>query len=148
MLSLSADFSDTTVDLSLINGETADAGGGILYGNELMKFSEALARRDDNALQTTRDDLLNVANPEVLVDAAAVAANFQRMVRIADSVGIPLDERNMGMTASVRSELNLGRFGSAQNSRATTWLDRIKGRVMRLLFKRFVERMARDIPAK
>jgi hypothetical protein len=147
MLSLSADLSHTTVDLQLINGEEANAGGGVLYGNELMKFAEAIASGNPDDLSASRQALLSVASPEVLVDAAAVAGNFQRMVRIADSTGIPLDERNMGLSASVRSELDLERFGSAQNSRATTWLDKVKGRLMKPLFKHFVQRMARDLPA-
>ncbi len=145
MLSMSADLSHATVDLHLINGEEADAGGGVQYGNELMHFAEAIARRDTNAMTSTRQALFDCAGPDVLVDAAAVAGNFQRMVRIADCTGIPLDERNMGLSASVRSDLNLGRFGTAQHSRATTWLDRVKGRLMRPLFKRFIKRMARDL---
>lgn len=54
MLSMSADLSHTTVDLQLINGEEASAGGGVLYGNEIMHFAEAIARRDDDALDTAR----------------------------------------------------------------------------------------------
>jgi hypothetical protein len=52
----------------------------------------------------------------VLVDAAGVAANFQRMVRIADSMGIPIDDTESDLGKSVRSELDLGRFASAQNT--------------------------------
>ncbi len=147
MLSLSADLSNANVDLHLINGEPAADGGGIPFGNELMTFAESIATRDEDALNMSRQALLDVAGPEVMIDAAAVAANFQRMVRIADSTGVPLDERNMGLSADVRDELDLHRFGSAGNSRDTRWLDRIKGRVMRPLFKRFVQRMARDINA-
>ena len=51
-----------------------------------------------------------------MVDAAAVAANFQRMVRIADSMGIPIDDKNVEAGASIRQELELSRFASAQNT--------------------------------
>ncbi len=54
-----------------------------------------------------------------MVDAAAVAANFQRMVRIADSMGIPLDEEDIEPCAGVRQELDLGRFASAENTPST-----------------------------
>ena len=45
-----------------------------------------------------------------MVDAAAVASNFQRMVRIADATGIPLGEGLEAMSQEVREELDLGRF--------------------------------------
>ena len=52
----------------------------------------------------------------VLVDAAGVAANFQRMVRIADSMGIPIDDMTTELGQQVRQELDLARFETAQNS--------------------------------
>ncbi|MEM7290925.1 MAG: alkylhydroperoxidase-related (seleno)protein, partial [Pseudomonadota bacterium] len=48
--------------------------------------------------------------------AAGVAANFQRMVRIADSIGIPIDDMTTELGQSVRDELELTRFHSAQNT--------------------------------
>ena len=88
MLSLSADNSQQKVDLQVING---DGDGGVPFGSELMQFAEAVASGDDAALVSSREALLSLTSSEVLVDAAAVAANFQRMVRIADSTGLPLD---------------------------------------------------------
>ncbi len=116
MLSLSADLSDATVNLQMINGDEAATQGDVAHAKELMKFAEAFARRDEPALDQARSNLLREAGPEVLVDAAGVAANFQRMVRIADSTGIPLDERNVALSAGIRKELNLERFGSAKNT--------------------------------
>jgi hypothetical protein len=52
----------------------------------------------------------------VVVDAAGVAANFQRMVRIADSVGIPVDDMESEFGKETRAELSLEKFHSAQNS--------------------------------
>ena len=48
-----------------------------------------------------------------MVDAAAVAANFERMTRIADATGIPLGETLEQPTAEVRKELDLDRFARA-----------------------------------
>ena len=45
-----------------------------------------------------------------MVDAAGVASNFERMVRIADSTGIPLGDGLETFSAEVRAELNLERF--------------------------------------
>jgi len=93
MLSLSADITESEIDLQMVNGDETGGASDIEYGNALMKFAESFARRDEAELSVTRDALLQKAGAEVLVDAAAVAANFQRMVRIADSMGIPVDER-------------------------------------------------------
>ena len=71
---------------------------------------------DDDAVRTSLQALLETAGPAVLVDAAGVAANFQRMVRIADAIGIPVDERSGEMGRQVRAELDLERFPSARNS--------------------------------
>ena len=51
-----------------------------------------------------------------LVDAAGVVANFQRMVRIADGCGIPLDEFTRDATDDVREELGLHEYASAANT--------------------------------
>jgi hypothetical protein len=109
MLSLSAEITNTDVNLQMINGDQSATAGGVQFAGELMHFAESLARRDEQALQQAREELLRVAGAEVLVDAAGVAGNFQRMVRIADAAGIPLDERNMTATADIRSELDLER---------------------------------------
>jgi hypothetical protein len=48
-----------------------------------------------------------------LVDAAGVAANFQRMVRLADSIGIPIDDMTVELGQRVREQLDLYEFESA-----------------------------------
>ena len=84
MLSLSADKSETDVDLTMVNGKS-DANGGVEHADVLMSFAEALASCDVDSLAEARAALLSEAGAEILVDVAAVAGNFQRMVRIADS---------------------------------------------------------------
>ena len=90
MLRVSAKTTNTEVDLQGVVGDRASAAAGIAYGAELMDFAESIALGDEKAMVESRKALLNAAGPAVLVDAAGVAANFQRMVRIADSIGIPL----------------------------------------------------------
>ncbi len=87
---------------------------GIEFGPELLRFAESLALRDDD-LKHRREALLEAAAPAVLVDAVGVAANFLCMTRIADAVGIPVDDRVTGeMGMQVRAELDLERFPSAR----------------------------------
>jgi hypothetical protein len=116
MLSLSAEISESDVNLQMINGEAATSGGVIEHGVALMEFAQACVARHDATLASARDRLLAEAGAEVLVDAAAVAGNFQRMVRIADSTGIPLDARGIEAYAEVIDSLDLGRFPSAHNT--------------------------------
>lgn len=135
MLSLSADISQQSVDLQVVNGE---GDGGIPCGGELMKFAEAVASGDEAALVTGRQNLLDAAGPEVLVDAAGVAANFQRMVRIADSTGIPVDGMMQTLGGSIQEELKLRRFESANNTpHARAWQKLLRA-PMRLLAKRML----------
>ena len=140
MLSLSADLSDATVNLQMINGDETATAGDVAHAKELMKFAEAFARRDEQALTGARGNLLREAGPEVLVDAAGVAANFQRMVRIADSTGIPLDERNVALSAGVRKELDLGRFGSAGNTPKPSLKTRFTSLIARPLVKHMIKK--------
>ena len=116
MLRASAMTTGTNVDILAVNGDAQSAGIGIEFGVELMQFAEALAERDQQKLNRTRQTLLDAAGSDILVDAAGVAANFQRMVRIADSIGIPIDDMSTELGQSVRAELELERFASAQNT--------------------------------
>ena len=114
-LRVSAQYNATEVDLQAVNGDVDAAAVGIEFGPELMRFAESVASRDD-ALERHRRELLEAAGPAVLVDAAGVAANFQRMTRIADSIGIPVDNMSAELGQQVRQELGIERFPSARNS--------------------------------
>ena len=81
-----------------------------------MAFAEALVRRDAGALERARSALREALGPDALVDAAAVASNFERMVRIADATGIPLDAPVDALSGDFRSQLGIDRFGSAANT--------------------------------
>lgn len=114
-LRVSALSNTTEIDLQGVNGDADGAAVGIEFGAELMRFAESVASRDQ-ALEHRRRELLEAAGPAVLVDAAGVAANFQRMTRIADAIGIPVDNMSLEMGQQVRQELGIDRFPSARNS--------------------------------
>ena len=115
MLRESSTISDIDIDLNLVNGE-ATASDAVGFSNELMAYATAVATRDEAELVAAREQLLAVASPEVLVDAAAVAGNFQRMVRIADSIGIPVDEQRMPVAQPAIDQLDLRRFATSENT--------------------------------
>ena len=116
MLRASAKTNQTEIDLQSIRGSANSATKGIEFGSLLLRFAESVARRDTATIAASRNALLESAGPLVVVDAAGVAANFQRMVRIADSIGIPVDDMNTELGQQVRAELKLEEFASAQNT--------------------------------
>ncbi len=89
MLRASSLTTNTDIDIRGINGDESAAGVGVTFGAELMRFAEGLATGVEADLVAARKQLIESAGTAVLVDAAGVAATFPRMVRIADSLGIP-----------------------------------------------------------
>lgn len=144
MLSLSAELSQADVDLQIINGRHSDSTD-IPYASELMSFGEAVASRDATALYEARQMLLELAGPQVLVDAAGVAGNFQRMVRIADATGIPVDDMMGALSSNIQQDLDLRRFGSAEYSPRLGWLKRLLNIPKRIMIKRFFRKADQQV---
>ena len=101
---------------ALIDHEAA-AISGVEHGQLLIAFAEAMVGEGDDTLTHIRHALIEGMNPEALVDAAGVASNFERMVRIADATGIPLDAHMAALSQEVRDALHLERF-AAEKERA------------------------------
>jgi len=93
---------------------------------ELLAFADALVAGDRDALRSAADAVRRELGSAAVVDAAAVASNFERMVRIADGTGIPLDAPVVALSADLRAELGLDAYGSAGNTPSP-------GPVMRLI---------------
>jgi hypothetical protein len=98
------------VNLSALTDHEAAATSGVEHGTVLIAFAEAMVEDDDAALTHARQAMIEVLGPAAMVDAAGVASNFERMVRIADSTGIQLDERMEVLSKEVRENLRLERF--------------------------------------
>lgn len=103
------------INLRVVLGEHAE-DSGIKHARALVDFAEAFMMRDEEILARDRTALVNEMGVEAMVDAAAVAANFQRMVRIADATGIPVDSQMNRMTRDIQEELGLRRYPSARNT--------------------------------
>ncbi len=138
MLSLSADASNTDIDLNIVNGVDS-ASSAVPHSAALMRFAEAVAGRNPQGIAVARQALFDEAGNDVVVDAAAVAGNFQRMVRIADATGIPVDDRMQALSGSIQKDLDLRRFHSAQNTPQPSLIQRLvnvpKGLLMRSMVK-------------
>ena len=81
----------------------------------LMAYADAAVRRDPD-LADRRAAVESALSSEAVVDAAATVANYQRMVRIADGCGIPLDRFTDEQSADWRAALGVNRYYSALNT--------------------------------
>lgn len=105
------------LDVNVNAVQDATIGSGVVGGEALLAFADAVVSRDADAIQTAADRVAAVLGEEAIGDAAGVASNFERMVRIADATGIPLDDRMADASIDVRETLGLrdreGRDGPA-----------------------------------
>ena len=113
---MSGENAGAEIDVSAVTDDAAAADSGIPHAPELLAFTEAAVRGSEAELAAARQVLLDAVGPEGLVDAAAVVGNFQRMTRIADSTGIPLDAPVNTLAGDLQEELGLKEFGSARNT--------------------------------
>jgi hypothetical protein len=116
MLRASVEARQGAVDLRAISEGARDDGVGVAHAAELCAFAEAAVRGDAAALAAARDALRARAGSAALVDAAGVVANFERMTRIADATGIPLDAAAQLASQDFRGALGLEQFASAKNT--------------------------------
>jgi hypothetical protein len=125
--------------LEFVNDGKAAAASGVAHADALVALAEALVGDDDAALDAARQRALEQIGPAALVDAVAVASNFERMVRIADGTGIPLDTPMNLVSEDVREELHLGRFAAATHTPDVAAWQRPLGRVLRKLMPRILK---------
>ena len=85
MLSWSSTKTGGAADLVAVAAGTGATG--VEHGEELLAFATACAERDDGRLEAARAALLATTDAAFVVDAAAVAANFEMMTRLADGTG-------------------------------------------------------------
>jgi hypothetical protein len=130
MLRASVEADEGEVDLRAISEGAKDDSVGVEHAAELTAFAEAALGRDEAALASARARLRAKAGSAALVDAAGVVGNFERMARIADATGIPLDAPLDAISASMRAELGIDAFGSAANTPSVSPARRLLGRAL------------------
>lgn len=80
------------------------------HGATLIAFGEAMLQGDAAAQARARDAVYGALGAEGLVDAAAIVASFNAVVKVADGSGIPLEDFKAEATQDLRAELGLERF--------------------------------------
>ncbi len=113
-------------------------GAGALIGLVEASFS---SNPEDGVAARLR--LREELGAEALVDAAAVIGNFERMVRIADGTGIPLDAPVNVATESVRRELGIDGYSTAENTGSVRRWQRWLGRALEPVARYGLRRLGR-----
>lgn len=134
-----------------LGGDNADLDGltdpevqhliGVAGSEVLIRFCDAFMSNDEATLTAARDAFVAELGDEALVDAAGVVSNFQRMVRIADATGIPLDPPMAGASVDLRKQLGISNYTAAANTRELPFFKRMFLNTFgRRIFQRIVGR--------
>lgn len=89
---------------------------GVPGGELLLAYADAIIGSDLGALNDARDALAAGLGSAAVSGAAAIAANFSKNDRIANGLGIPVDDMVLKGTADLRERLGLNDFRSAVNT--------------------------------
>jgi hypothetical protein len=105
MLSWSGHNMNLTVDVQTIASGKGDAG--LPHGSELVAFADAIAGYDDLQLAQARTDLVSATSDAFMIDAAAVAANFEMMTRVADGTGATFEHNAHETRVALGNQLGI-----------------------------------------
>lgn len=113
MLSWSSNETGVDVDLTMVAGaDPTDQRGRGGISAALHRFATACAETDDAALAGARAALIEETNAGFMVDAAAVAANFEMMTRLADGTGSRLPAERLERSAAAIGAMGVGELTS------------------------------------
>ena len=85
---------------------------GVPNGAALVEFGEAMLLGDEARRAAARARVYRELGAAGLVDAAAIVASFNAVVKLADASGIPLEDFKAEATADLRAELGLERLNN------------------------------------
>lgn len=89
---------------------------GVPSGDLLLEFAAAIIGTDCVALDETRDALAKALGPAAVSGASAIAGNFSKNDRVANGIGIPVDDMVFNGTEDLREQLGLNAYKSAENT--------------------------------
>ena len=100
-----------------IRATTTDGvASGVDQGELLVDYSNAVMAPDEALLDKLRGEVRAAVGDAGFTEAAATAANFNQMDRIADSTGIPSDVAIRATMAELGQELGTVNFASAKST--------------------------------
>jgi hypothetical protein len=105
-----------TIDLEGLADPNCKEIAGLKHSRTLIEYADVFMSRDAEKLALIGGKLEKEMGANKLVDASGVASNFQRMVRIADGSGIPVDPGSYDDRADLIEQLGLEEYESAKNT--------------------------------
>lgn len=112
---MSGEANGLTVDLEAALDPTHVGEVGVPAGPELLAFTNAVELGQGD-IDATRAALADTIGDEATLEAAAIVAIFNGLVRVADGTGIQLDGGVFGASIDEREQLEINRFAGAANS--------------------------------
>ncbi len=83
---------DTAFELGSVTGRT-EAESGVRHGELLVRITEAVVGWEHSSVKALRAEGEDCLGEAGLLEAIAVASGFNGINRVADGIGIPLDDR-------------------------------------------------------
>lgn len=143
LLRASSEAGGRQVDLHAVVDPARAAESGVEGAAALLELAAAMVADDEAALEKARRRVIEDLGPAQLVDAAAVASNFERMVRIADATGIPLDDPVEILTSDLRADLGIDDYTAAANTPPPGAVRRLLTPLLRPLLRRLMHHLKR-----
>ena len=141
MLRESVELTGGSIDFDGLTDPSCTEINGVPNSRELLQFTNACMGVEGITPDAARRALVDEMGSAAMIDTAGVIANFQRMVRIADTTGIPSDAPMVVMSESLRQQLGINEYVSAAN---TSPLSFFKNLLMKLIVVRKFRRMMRE----
>jgi hypothetical protein len=110
MLSWSSAETGQPLDLAAV--AEGRPGVGLEHGDALLRFASACGGDDDAELAAARAALVHQTDEMFMVDAAAVAANFEMMTRLADGTGAAMPAERLERAAQAIETMGIGSLTS------------------------------------
>ena len=112
---MSGEANGLTVDLKAAIDRDHVGDVGVPAGAELLAFTNAV-ELDQGDIDATRAALTDVIGEQATLEAAAIIAIFNGLVRVADGTGIQLDQGVFTASIDERELLGIDHFAGAANS--------------------------------
>ena len=141
MLRESVELTGGSIDFDGLTDPSCTEIRGVPNSRELLQFANACMGVEGADPESARQALVDSMGAAAMVDTAGVISNFQRMVRIADAIGIPSDGPMQVMSEDLRDQLGINQYVSAVNSTPPSFFQRL---MLKLVGVRMFRKMIRE----
>ena len=86
------------------------------HADILLAYADAIYASDSGELERTREQVPSRMGSGAAIEAAATAANFSMLDRVANAVGIQIESMAIEQTEDFRGKLGINQYVSAANT--------------------------------